>query len=79
MDAPLSSDALRAGAPMPVVFGKILRPSRLVLKAVAKKKEVAPNSHLDFLLKAPLVGAAVGASSAFATGSMVDVLFKMAS
>lgn len=79
LDAPLSGDALQAGAPVPVVFGKILRPSRLVLKAAAKKKEVAPNSHLDFLLKAPLVGAAVGASSAFVTGSIVDVLYKIAS
>merc|ERR1719482_1451189 len=71
----MAVDPQLSEGPVPVVFGKILGPAG-VKPAVRKAPTV--NSHLDFVLKAPILGAAVGASSAFLTASIIDIVFKIA-
>ena len=78
LDVPLTGDALRGFGPgMILAVGKVLRPSPQVHKAAATKgPEVNP--FLGPFVYAPLVGTALGASSAFMTGSAVSVLFNTA-
>ena len=76
LDVPLTGDALR-GPGMILAVGKVLRPLSQVHKAAATKgPEVNP--FLGPFVYAPLVGTALGASSAFMTGSAVSVLFNTA-
>ena len=77
LDVPLTGELRGFGPRMILAVGKVFRPLSQVHKAAATKgPEVNP--FLGPFVYAPLVGTALGASSAFMTGSAVSVLFNTA-